>query len=94
LIESGPSTARTFGPSSGPAPLTWDKVEHAPASEVTSLPVQDPQQREYVVVAGDTLTSIARRYGLTPAELARHNNIDVNGILRVGQRLKLPPLRD
>lgn len=44
----------------------------------------------YVVQPKDTLWSIARRYGTTPAELARANGIDPEGVLRVGQVLRVP----
>ncbi len=47
----------------------------------------------YVVQRGDTLYSIARRYGVSMWEIARVNGIaDVNRI-RVGQVLRIPPLK-
>jgi LysM repeat protein len=41
-------------------------------------------------VAGDTLFSIARTYGLTIEQLAAANNIDPNGLLTPGQTLVIP----
>lgn len=48
-------------------------------------------QSIYTVKRGDTLSSIAkRRKGLTPADLAWLNGIPENGVLRIGQRIKVP----
>jgi membrane-bound lytic murein transglycosylase D len=40
---------------------------------------------------GDTLSSIARRYNVMVYQLAKWNFIRVNGILRMGQKLKIWP---
>ena len=57
----------------------------------------EPEEREcgttnYVVQAGDTLWTIARRCKTTPAKLAKMNGTDVKALssLRVGQVLKVP----
>jgi N-acetylmuramoyl-L-alanine amidase len=44
----------------------------------------------YTVVHGDTLISIARRYGLDLTALARNNGLNVNAPLHVGVVLHLP----
>lgn len=44
-------------------------------------------ENRYLVVKGDTLYAIARKYGLRPAYLARINQISLNAPLRVGQVL-------
>jgi LysM repeat protein len=41
----------------------------------------------HVVRAGDTLSGISERYGLTVAELCRRNGIKKTAVIRVGQRL-------
>ena len=43
----------------------------------------------YTVTAGDTLFSIANRFGTTVAELRRINNL-TSDILRIGQQLQIP----
>ena len=43
----------------------------------------------YTVRAGDTLTQIARRNGTTVAALCELNNIDKDGVIRIGQRLRI-----
>ena len=44
----------------------------------------------YTVQAGDTLSGIAGRYGVSVAALARVNGLSSNGLLRVGEPLHLP----
>jgi membrane-bound lytic murein transglycosylase D len=44
----------------------------------------------YVVRKGDTLWAIALDYGTDPIDLARANDMDLNGILREGRTLKVP----
>lgn len=43
----------------------------------------------YVVQKGDTLYAIARKCGLTVAELVSLNNIDTSTVIKVGQKLKI-----
>lgn len=43
----------------------------------------------YTVQAGDTLTSIAKKFGTTYQELARKNNIANPNVIYVGQKLKI-----
>jgi LysM repeat protein len=47
-------------------------------------------RREHVVEAGDTLEQIATAHGTTVAQLRELNGLD-GSLIRVGQRLKLPP---
>lgn len=44
----------------------------------------------YLVHSGDTLSGIAARYHLDLWALARFNGLTVDGLLRVGERLRLP----
>ncbi len=43
----------------------------------------------YVVQSGDTAYNIARRYNMTPAQLAERNNLDSPDKIRLGQRLNV-----
>lgn len=45
---------------------------------------------EYKVVAGDTLSGIAKKYGTTYQALAEYNGISNPNIIRVGQVIKIP----
>ncbi len=47
----------------------------------------------YVVRAGDTLTSIAAKFGTTVRELAALNRLDAARVLLIGKRLRLPAAR-
>jgi soluble lytic murein transglycosylase-like protein len=71
---AGPATLRALGVSGALAPPQ-------PAA---------PRILRHVVRAGETLTGIAERYGLTLAALAKANKLDPNRVLLVGTRLKVP----
>lgn len=58
-------------------------------SNVGVTPTQPSGQILYVVEAGDSLWSIARRYGTTVSELKRINNLKSDH-LRIGQSLVVP----
>ncbi len=53
---------------------------------VASAPIQNHR-----VLAGDTLWSIAKRYGLSVKQLQRINGLGEKSSLRIGQQLKLLP---
>jgi membrane-bound lytic murein transglycosylase D len=46
--------------------------------------------RTHQVRRGETVSAIARRYGVSSASLRRANGIKSNNLIRVGQRLKIP----
>lgn len=50
-----------------------------------------PALRAHVVVTGETLLSIAARYGIAPHTVAYNNGIADTASLRVGQSLIVPP---
>lgn len=59
----------------------------------TSEPKTEPVKAEdtiYTVVAGDTLSKIAKKYGTTYQALAAYNGIANPNIIRVGQKIKIP----
>jgi murein DD-endopeptidase MepM/ murein hydrolase activator NlpD len=48
------------------------------------------QKTDYhTVVRGDTLTRIAKRYGTSVGNLLKLNNLKVNSILRIGQKIRI-----
>lgn len=68
-----------------PASLAAEKKPAAPAQQTSQ-----PAGGTYTVVAGDTLSGLARRNGTTPAALAAANNLPVTAGLKIGQKLRLP----
>ena len=68
-----------------PAPTSDQPVAApaAPAPEATPVP--------YTVADGDSVVSIAERYGLEPRQLARYNGLDRAELIAPGQNLFLPP---
>lgn len=66
----------------------------APAAQVlASIPKQEPKRvagHGYIVKRGDTLSSIARRHGVTTRALAAANGIRKPSALPVGRRLRIP----
>lgn len=68
----------------------YEKNNNAESPSEPSQP-STPQISEttYTVVAGDTLSGIANRYGTTYQELARTNNISNPNLIYVGQVIKI-----
>jgi N-acetylmuramoyl-L-alanine amidase len=62
-------------------------------AQVPAPPAPQPQiaavSRQHRVVAGDTLSRIASRYGVSVAALQRHNNMKSTTV-KLGQTLKIP----
>lgn len=56
-----------------------------------TAPVADEGGRTHVVQRGDTLSGIARRYGVPLGQLFRLNAMTGKSILRVGQSLRVDP---
>ena len=68
-------------------PATLKALERpAPRPSPAVLPVR----QTYVVQAGDSLTAIAARYGLSLTRLVDANRLDPNHVLLVGARLAIP----
>ncbi len=68
-----------------------------PGLAPASLPPRPERPDRVTVQAGDTLWSLARRFGLSVAELARTNSLDPSLPLSLGRELRIPggtPERD
>jgi len=65
---------------------TSDKQEVASKNEANS----ESGEKIHIVKKGEVLSMIAVRNGLTAKELASANGIELNSILREGQKLKIP----
>lgn len=65
----------------------------APLAPTASAATQADKVIVHVVKKGETLSSIAKRYGVTVKALASYNGISVNARLATGVFLKVPPAK-
>ncbi len=72
------------------APPAAVPVAVAPAARPVAVAAVPAGAIVHVVNHGDTLHSIAHRYHVSVAELARANNLDAGGKLKLGSRLNVP----
>lgn len=93
-IEVDASARRTTGPL--PPRLQPQRAEPPPqataeqprAAAEQPQPTAEPEAVYHTVRSGDTLFALARRYGVTVAEIQRRNNLRGTN-LRPGQRLRI-----
>lgn len=76
-----PTPVPTIPPTPVPTPVPSPQPTEAPSA---------PTEQVYVVKRGDTLFSIARRYGVPLADLAAHNGIVNPNRIYAGQVLRIP----
>ena len=67
------------------------KSQTSSSAKTTSDEDANLYTSEYTVKKGDTLWSIALNYGVQVEQLAEVNNINVNSVLSIGKKLKVPP---
>lgn len=82
VAYAAPASVR-FSPT---RPGTAEAVAAAPASTVTNA----KPATTYLVTRGDSLWSIAKKHGITVAELSKANNLRSNAALQIGQKLTIP----
>ena len=83
------STLLTVAASSGPAPPTTQSSTTAPATPPPTPATTEPGV--YIVQKGDSLTSIAKQFGVSVAQLVAANNIKNQDHIEEGERLTIPP---
>ncbi len=68
------------------------KKKMATLSPVTNTPSSTAthSKKTHTVKKGETLYSLARTYGLKPMQIARHNGLSDEALLKIGQKLTLP----
>lgn len=81
-MNSAGSTGAHANPTR-PGSATPTRVNTAPVAET-------PPVASYVVVAGDSLSKIAKKHNLSSKELAAANNLRPEAPLRLGQKIKIP----
>ena len=59
-------------------------------SSSTGTSAASSQARSHTVVAGDTVSVLAKRYGTSVSTITRANNLDSRAFIVIGQRLTIP----
>lgn len=94
-----PSATRTPGPTPTKAPLSVTLAGRGPDAPLTTptpdapraLPTPRKDANQYVIQPGDTLASIAQRYGVSVEALQQANNLADANTLAIDQTLNIPP---
>lgn len=87
-VIPGPGKAAAAPEPAKPEPTKPASAEK-PALQTETPKKEATKPTEYVIAAGDTLTGIARRFGLAAALLATWNGLDDPNRIRIGQKLRL-----
>lgn len=89
--EARLAPAPTAQPTATPLPTPRPKPTARPSPRRATQPTPAPlREHVYVVQAGDTLYSLARRFGLSVQALANYNRLADPSKISVGQRLRIP----
>jgi LysM repeat protein len=70
-------------------PITENMVNPSPAPAPVVANTSSPS-KTYSVRQGDSLSRIAKKHGVTVAELTRQNRLNAKSILKIGQKLTIP----
>src|SRR5262245_4291549 len=94
----GQVDAQSLPAPSRPAPSTPRQPSHVAAATAPARPHPAASHAAqpngiHVVGPGESLTSIGRLYGKTRQELAQANDIEPSAVVRAGQRLTIPGVR-
>ena len=85
-----PSPTPTKSATPTPTPTPTKSATPSPTPTATPVPTPTTKPSSYVVVAGDTLTKIAARFGITQTALMTANKITNANSIQVGQKLVIP----
>lgn len=80
--------AREMKPVEPEKPIEPIHVEPEKPSQPSHEPTNEPTT--YTIAGGDTLSAIARKFGVTVAALVAENQIENPSLIRPGQVLKIP----
>jgi LysM repeat protein len=65
-------------------------IPGTPAASAPAAPAAPARAGTHTVVAGDTVSAIAARYGTTVSAVVSANGLNSRAVIRVGQRLAIP----
>lgn len=80
-------------PAETPAPAAYDAHQEKPAPKATPEKKPEPKPATpttYTVRSGDTLSKIAKKFGVTVSQLQKANNLGTSTNIRISQKLKIP----
>ena len=89
IMPTPAQTGTTFAPEAQGA-ATLDEVPDAPANQILTVPKPRDPGIIYEAKEGDTLSSIARQYGVTVDDLMTTNAFDREPVIQSGQLLRIP----
>lgn len=92
---ASPKPTTTPKPTATPTASATPKPTPTPTASPTPKPSGTASATvsafvNYKVVSGDTLGSIARKFGVTVARIQAANNLGTSTVIRIGQTLKIP----
>lgn len=96
VVDPGRATTRRPPPTVSPVDpsglpvLETPEVQQVPAESVINLPSDSQSATYHSVQAGETLSSIAKRYGLSSEKLRAANGLDTSAKLKSQQLLYIP----
>jgi LysM repeat protein len=92
VVASAPAPLFTLAPAPVPTPPDTLAPTATPSPSATAVaqPTSSPSPRIHVVQPGEYVSLIARRYGVTPQDILRVNNISNPNYIEVGQELIIP----
>jgi N-acetylmuramoyl-L-alanine amidase len=98
VVDPGRATTQFAPPLATPVPanssglpiLDTPEVQQVPAESVLTLPSDSNLATYHSVKAGETLTSIAKRYGLSVETLRKANGLDAATTLKSQQLIYIP----
>lgn len=82
---SASTTAKPTGSTAKPGA----SIEPASTAPPTAPPTTVPMA-EYIIASGDTMSGIAKKFGVTMQALLSANNLTDPNLVRVGQKVKVP----
>lgn len=94
LQELDPTGYPVNEQSSAATQVNENLTDTIPPAEIepvkSEIPAAQAEGTDYKVKAGDNLSKIAKRYGVSVNELLELNKLSRNSILRIGQTIKIP----
>lgn len=89
VMPTPAQSGTTFAPDAQGA-ATLDEVPDAPANQILTVPKPRDPGIIYEAKEGDTLSNIARQYGVTVDDLMKTNAFDREPVIKPGQLLRIP----